>query len=415
MKTAILHYSTAPVIGGVESVIQAHAEQFADAGLDLTVIAGRGEASAMPRGVDFIGIDEIDTLHPQISAATDRLNSGEIPDTFDGLVKSLAARLRPLFAEYDHIIVHNVLTKHFNLPLTTALFHLMDEGLIKHPIAWCHDLTWSSPSSRDKVYPAYPWELLKKYRPDVTYVAVSEQRQKEVIETFGCLPEQVHIVYNGVNPVTLFGLSIEGAALMNRLDLLSADLIFLMPVRVTKAKNIEFALELVAAIKKLNCRPKLVLTGPPDPHDPDSMAYYQSLLELRRRLGVENEMRFVYESGLHPDAGYFIGDNIVSELYRVADAMLMPSHREGFGMPVLEAGLLGLPVISTPMPALRELAQENALTISNKANPDSLARQILNWLGNKPEHALRVKARQSYTWKSIFKRQILPLLKVKDR
>ena len=33
MKTAILHYSAPPEIGGVEAVIQAHAFQFAKAGL----------------------------------------------------------------------------------------------------------------------------------------------------------------------------------------------------------------------------------------------------------------------------------------------------------------------------------------------------------------------------------------------
>ena len=98
MKTAILHYSAPPVIGGVEAVIQAHAGQFAAAGLPLTVIAGRGEAAALPRGVDFIRVPEMDTLHPEIANATALLNTGQVPDNFDKLVDSLTTQLRPVLA-----------------------------------------------------------------------------------------------------------------------------------------------------------------------------------------------------------------------------------------------------------------------------------------------------------------------------
>ena len=188
------------------------------------------------------------------------------------------------------------------------------------------------------------------------------------------------------------------------------DLILLMPVRVTSAKNIEFALRVVAALKQLKCYPKLVLTGPPDPHDSNSMAYFQSLISLRRKLGVENEMHFVYKSGPQSDKGYIIDQRVVSDLYRVADVMFMPSHREGFGMPVLEAGLVGLPVIATDVPAISEMDFEKAFIFSHDIEPQQLAQQILERMDASPEHHLRVKVRQNFTWKAIFERDILPLL-----
>jgi len=410
MKTAILHYSAPPVIGGVEAVIQAHAGQFAAAGMPLTVIAGRGEAEALPHSVDFIKIPEIDTMHPEISAATNVLNTGQVPESFNQLVNRLINQLRPVLSGFEHVIVHNVLTKHFNLPLTAALFRLMDEGVPGHTIAWCHDLTWSSPNSRNKVFPFYPWNLLKTLHSQVTYVTISRQRHQEIVETFGCQPDKVHIVYNGVDSRTLLTLSDEGIALIERMNLWAADLILLMPVRVTEAKNIEYAMHVVAALKSQNCRVKLLVTGPPDPHEPASMQYYQLLLALRHRLDVENEIRFVFESGPHLNAGYMIHQNIVAELYRVADAMFMPSHREGFGMPVLEAGLVNLPVISTAVPAVQDLAIENVLLFSLNEDPSHLAKQILDRITTRPEHQLRIKVRQKYTWKAIFEHDILPLL-----
>ena len=53
-KTAILHYSAPPIVGGVESVIQAHAQVFLQAGYPVTVIAGRGEQASLPAGTGFV-------------------------------------------------------------------------------------------------------------------------------------------------------------------------------------------------------------------------------------------------------------------------------------------------------------------------------------------------------------------------
>ncbi len=411
MKTAILHYSAPPVVGGVEMVIQAHAEQFLSAGLPVTVIAGRGQAAALPRGADFIRINEIDSLNPEIAAATEILNSGTVPDTFDSLCTRLVECLQPVVVNFDNLIVHNVLTKHFNLPLSAALLRLVDAGSIRHCIAWCHDLTWSSTSSRHKVFSANPWELLKTYNRRITYVAISQQRRKELIETTGCPPDRVRVVYNGVDPEVMLGISSEAKRLIESMDLFSSDLVLLMPVRITKAKNIELAMRVVAELKGMNFAAKVVLTGPPDPHDPDSMAYFESLLALRRDLGVEKEMKFVYEYGTMPDEGCIIDRKTVFELYRVADAMFLPSHKEGFGMPLVEAGLLGLPIISTRVPSLSELMDGKALVITPDMDHTDLAKAILNWLESKPEYHNRVKTRKNYTWSSIFNHDILPLLK----
>jgi glycosyltransferase involved in cell wall biosynthesis len=49
-------------------------------------------------------------------------------------------------------------------------------------------------------------------------------------------------------------------------------------------------------------------------------------------------------------------DSEVASIISSATALLMPSFAEGFGMPVLEALSLGTPVISSPLPAIREFA-----------------------------------------------------------
>lgn len=408
--TAILHYSAPPIIGGVEAVLYAHVETFLRNDFPVTVIAGRGSVDGLPAGAMFHYLPLLDSLHPEILEVSRQLEEGTVPSLYANLTDRLVMDLKPIVASFDTLIVHNVFTKHFNLPLTAALFRLLDENVIKHCVAWCHDLSWTSPSSRKKLHEGQPWDLLRTYRSDVVYVAISEARKQELLTLNGFTPDHVRVVYNGVDPRSLLGLSEEGFHLIERLGLLESDLNLLMPVRVTQAKNVEYAIQLAAALKGTGIDPRLVLTGPPDPHDESSMQYYRQLLQLRRDLGVDREFRFVYESGEESSQPVLIDQTVVGELFRVADFMFMPSHREGFGMPVLEAGLVGIPVIATSVPAAVEIGEEDVLVISTNTSPEVLADQILIWLQDDPVHQLRKKVRQKYTWKSIFQQQIEPLL-----
>jgi glycosyltransferase involved in cell wall biosynthesis len=408
-RIGIVHYSAPPVIGGVEAVIEAHAKLFYQKGYSTSVIAGRGDLEALVP-VNYIALPMVDSQNPEILRLSSELEVGCVPEDFNTVVNTLAEQLAIRLNQIDHLIVHNIFTKHFNLPLTVALIYLIDKGLIRQTIAWCHDMTWTSPSSRSKVFPGYPWDLLRTQHPKVTYVAVSERRQRELAGLFNCPSDQIEVIYNGVNPSELLGLSSDGLELISRLNLLESDLNLLMPVRVTQAKNIEYAMSVLAALKPHYRTPKLVLTGPPDPHDSENIRYFQSLLDLRKDLGIEDEMRFVYESGDDPDRPYEIDSRVVGDLYRVSDVMFMPSHREGFGMPVLEAGLAGIPVISTNVPASQEIAKENIMIFEASQPPQKTAEQIHNLVEKNSLVRMRRLIRTQYTWEAIFANKIKPLL-----
>jgi glycosyltransferase involved in cell wall biosynthesis len=410
-RIGLLHYSAPPIVGGVENVILAHTRLFTEAGYPVTVLTGKGEKDALPLGTELICIPELDSQHPQILALSHELEQGWVFPSFEQTVTRITEKLAPVLESLDLLIVHNVFTKHFNLPLTAALFRLLDQGTIQRCVAWCHDITWTSPNSRSKVFPGYPWDLLSTYRPDIAYVTVSEERREELAELFGCPPEQIRVIYNGVDSSGLLALSDTGLGLINRLGLWNSDLNLLMPVRITQAKNIELALHVVAALKKRGVRPRLVVTGPPDPHEETSAMYFQSLLELREQLGVEQEMRFVYQSGPNAAEPFLIDAPVVSELFRVSDALFLPSHREGFGMPVLEAGLVGIPAFcANTIPAAKEAAGQGIIRFSPEADPDQVASLILKWMKHRSVLHLRRHIRRDLTWHSVFQREILPLL-----
>jgi glycosyltransferase involved in cell wall biosynthesis len=104
--------------------------------------------------------------------------------------------------------------------------------------------------------------------------------------------------------------------------------------------------------------------------------------------------------------------DVVFDLYRVADLMFMPSHQEGFGMPVLEAGLVGLPVAAAnTVPAAEEIGGEDVLSFSPDLPPQLLAQQLMPWVNADKKLRLARQTRHNFTWEAIFHKQIEPLLK----
>jgi glycosyltransferase involved in cell wall biosynthesis len=398
------------VVGGVEAVMAEHARLLLAAGFEVTFVAGQGEQASLPERATLVTIPEADSHYPANLEIAEALTGGQVPPAFGDLAWRIEAALASALAGCDVVLAHNVITMQFNLPLLAALHRLVAGEHHWKMAAWCHDVSrYVRPSSGAPQRFGYPWDLLRACLEEVAYVAVSALRQRHLAEAFGCAPDRFRVIGNGVDEDVLLGLSGTGRHLAEALGLLAADLVMLMPVRITQAKNIEFALELTAWLKRAGLRPLLVITGPPDPHAPDGLAYFDRLRALRRDLGLTQEAHFAYEGTLRLPAPLRIEAPVVGELYRLADLVLMPSHREGFGLPVLEACLLGRPVFATQVPALDEIG-EGVHLIGVGETAESVAGRIAQWAAQDGTHRLRRQVRQSHTWSAIFDRRILPLL-----
>jgi len=395
----------------VETVIACHAREFAQHGHAVTILAGRGDDHGGLTGVGTVILPDLDSQYPDNLLIARALEQGRLLPEFDSMLVRLVDCLSPILAQSDVIVAHNVFNFHYNLPLVAALHLMLDRGIFPRMIAWCHDVSrYVNPTSGAELRFGFPWDLLRAYRPEVTYVAVSLHRQHALAGILRCPPERIRVISNGVDAETLLGLSDLMRQLVQEFELFEADLIVLMPVRITRAKNIEYALRTIAALKALGLYPRLVVTGPPDPHAPDSQAYWSELLALRCELGLEREAIFLYKGTSHRPGHMTIDAPVVAELYRVCDLVLMPSLREGFGIPILEGGLVGKPVFCTAIPVLDEIGAEFVYRIEADEPPDHLAARIEAWARQDVNLRLRRRVRQAYTWPAIFRRRIQPLI-----
>ena len=402
MKVGILHYAGPPGIGGVEQTIAYHARELVRAGFGVRVIAGAGRP--FDPNVELHIVPEFGSSHPEVVAVKSQLDRGQVTAHMAALCERDYTLLEEALAGLDALIAHNVLTLHKNLPLTAALHRFVE----RHPLrvlGWHHDLAWEEPRYRRELHDGYPWDLLRRPWAGVRHVTVSAAQRVVLARLYDIPPETIAVVPPGVDVARFFRWTAVTAHLVERLALLDADLLLLLPARLTRRKNVELALHILAAVRQqTGSDARLVVTGPPGPHNPANTAYLEGLLRLRRELGLEAAAHFLYEQALTPD------DATMADLYALADALLFPSVQEGFGIPLLEAGLARLPVFCSDIPPFREVGQDQVQRFPPDADPAEVAQHIVRWLESDPSTRLRRRVLADYQWEKIVRRKVIPLL-----
>lgn len=407
MRIGLLHYTGPPTIGGVERTLAVHARLLADAGHQPVLIVGRGKS--FDERVPVWRVTALDSRAPRVVRLRTALEQGAVPEEFHTLRRHLADLLAPRLAQLEIVIVHNALTLHKNLAFTAALWDLHQASRLPRPIGWHHDLAWDRPQDRPFLHDGYPWDLLRRPWPKTVNVVVSAAQQQRLAALYGIVPEDIHVIPPGVDPADFMRWTDRTRAMIERCRLLQAEVVLLLPARITRRKNIEFALHVLAALRQqTGLDVRLVVSGPPGPHTPSNQAYLNGLLDLRARLGLTEAAHFLYQ--LDPQRPYEVDDTALSDLFRFADALFMPSLAEGFGIPLLEAGLARLPIFCSDLPPFAESAQDLATYFSPHADPAEVARLIADTLLQDRAFRMHRRARRDFSWQRIVETRLLPLL-----
>jgi glycosyltransferase involved in cell wall biosynthesis len=409
LRVGILHYTAPPVVGGVEAIVGRHALGLLKRGHRVSVLAGRGR-SPHP-DVKFVHLPRLDSKHPPLLRVNHGLRAGTVPPEYAALRRAIETDLRPILAELDVCVVHNALTLHFNLPLTETLHDLAGKARLCPLVAWCHDLSWTNPLYRDVVYPAEPWVLLKRPARRTAYTVVSEDRRHDLATLFGIPPARVAVIPAGIEPAEKRGLGPRTAGLLADFDLGRADPFILLPVRITRRKNVELAIRVVGALRELGLQPRLLVTGPRGPHDVASQIYVRELLTLREQLGLRAEVILLQVEPSPAGRRWKPTDRMMDELYRAADLLLLPSAQEGFGIPVLEAGAVGLPIFCSDIAPFHEIAGDDASYFGLDEPPERIADRLARHVREDARYRLRKRVLAGYAWDAILDQQIVPLLR----
>jgi glycosyltransferase involved in cell wall biosynthesis len=404
VTVGLLHYTAPPVVGGVEQVLGQHARLLAEAGHAVRIVAGRG-GEPDPR-IDFVRVHRADTRHPEIMRLQAELAEGRVPPDFEAVTAELRTELASGLAGVEVLFVHNVGSLNRNLALTAAVHEIAAGAGVPRLVLWHHDLAWALPAYRRGLHPGWPWDLLRRPWPGATQVTISEARRAMLSELMDIPLASIRVVPNGIDLAALLGLAPATLRIVRSGGLLGFDPLILLPARITPRKNMELALRVVAALRAAG-RPRagLVVTGPVDPHDPAAASYFGGLLRLRDELDLHTSALFLAEL---PDAPP--GLTLVHDLYRLADLLLLPSHDEGFGIPILEAAAHRMPIICSDLPVLRDLAGDAAVYVAPDADPAAVAALALARLDDDPLVAFARRVRAEFSWEAVYRHGIAPLV-----
>ena len=377
-------------------------------GYPVTILSGRGGPLPDRHAAKLAIIPELDSRDTAVSAVREALDRGQIPSEFATLRAEIGQRLRTELDELDVLIVHNALTLHFNLPLTAALWTLAD-GHRTRIISWVHDISWLNPLYRPWMHQGEPWDLLRRQHPRITSIFVSAQRRQEWNDLTGAALDHTHVIPNGIDPSALLKLGQHAIELSDRFGLLGADVVLLAPVRITKRKNLEWAIEAAAGVRGSGRSVQLLITGPPGPHNPRSLEYVADLKRLTAQLGLHASVRFLFEERTPGSSEHSVDAATLSDLYMLSDVVVLPSASEGFGLPLAEAALFRVPVVCTDLPAFREVAPEGATFVPAADGSAAFTAAVLRAVES-PAARVRHHVINALSWDRIVAERLEPLL-----
>jgi glycosyltransferase involved in cell wall biosynthesis len=170
-------------------------------------------------------------------------------------------------------------------------------------------------------------------------IAVSRATRNDVVELLDVDPGKIDVIYEGPGGRPSADREPEDA-LRSRYSLGDAPIVLSVSAH-RPHKNIE---RLIDAMARIEGPAILVIPGYETRWDQDLGAH-------ARRVGASERVRFLG----------WISDGELEGLYEAAICLAFPSLAEGFGLPVLEAMMRGLPVACSDAASLPEVAGEAAL------------------------------------------------------
>ena len=216
-------------------------------------------------------------------------------------------------------------------------------------------------------------------------LTISDFSRREIVRHAGCPPDKIHVTPLGVDPAFASPPATPGTGHLSP-DTRHAirDTPYLLCVANSYPhKNLA---RLVAAFAMIMTKipHQLVLVGRPRLGEP----------ELRRALERISSERVKRVAGL-------CSDELIA-LYQAADLFIFPSLYEGFGLPVLEAMMAGVPVITTREGAIPEVGGDHVLYADGRDPADLAAKmeKVLGWSDEKRGDWIRNarKRAKTFTW-----------------
>ena len=248
------------------------------------------------------------------------------------------------------------------------LYHVVDHSYAQlvsslppgRTIVTCHDIDTFRPivrppeERRNPLFKMMTRRILQGLRRAEVVVCVSEAARDDLLRFSLADPARVRVVPNGIDPALLEPPSDAARARVTALLPPQRGMFDLLHVgNDVPRKRLDRVIEIIATLRKRGHWVRLIRVGSP-------------LRRQTRQRAVDLGFGDAIELA-------FVDPDVLRAVYQRSDLVLLPSDREGYGLPVLEAFAAGKPVVASDIPALRETAGGLATLVRTDALHDWVA------------------------------------------
>ncbi len=175
-------------------------------------------------------------------------------------------------------------------------------------------------------------------------IASTSDEGEELVNSYGASPDRVFIVPPGVDLATFRPL--DRVEARHKIGYSGGPLLLFVG-RLERLKGVEIAIRALALLKGRAYPDLRLLVVGEDSRDGDE-SEKDRLMSVASSLAVRDHVDFL-GSVAHHELPYF---------YSAADACIMPSYSESFGLVALEAQACGTPVVASGVPGLRSVVRD---------------------------------------------------------
>lgn len=207
----------------------------------------------------------------------------------------------------------------------------------------------------DRAIYNYKFRYACKYADKI--IAISECTKRDIIEHFGTSPEKIDVIYQSIQP-TFYSMQSEDAAtlIVKKYNLPKDYLLYVGAINSRK--------NLLGIVKSMAFLPRdmqipLIIIG-------NGHQYKKEVLEYAEKAGLTKHLQLI--SIVHDPLE-------LQAIYQKARIFIYPSFYEGFGLPVTEALLSKVPVITSNQSSLPEAGGPSSYYI-NPNQPEEMAEAI---------------------------------------
>lgn len=367
------------------------------------------EAKNVPKGVEIRAVIPQIKLEPYAGLGI----SEDFREDVDRIYKAVQEHAQDI----QVMLTHDIVFIDSYLPYNIAL---VEAGLPCRYLHWIH----SAPSPRP-VLENNPHAARYTLPPNSKLVYLNNDKTIDLAEMYGTWLSNVRVVYNSRDPRTFWGLHPLVSELIDKYDLLSADIISVYPVsapRMIDGKQIDVVIRVHEQLRKLGYKTKLVICDAHANGHAERMAAndrHSNDVIFTSLEGGPGHRDGIKPSELFPNE-HGVPSKVVSDLFRLSNVFIFPTISENCSLILLEAMMSGnLLVLNKDCTGLDEHAgKENAIYLrfgnfdmgvrktEHAVERDEYLRDVALIIKNALETSLPLKAKrralQTFNYDTVF-------------